>query len=81
MVVAYPEPMTEYPCPACGRGVLRFPELPIPDGVVAICEPQNPWKPQQECGARFRWNADEERGWGLWLLPPEEPNPWVPDDA
>ena len=24
------EPMPEYPCPACGRGVLRFQELPIP---------------------------------------------------
>ncbi len=69
------EPMPEYPCPACGRGVLRFQELPIPDGAVAVCEPWNTRKPQQECGSRFRWNADEERDWGLWPLPAEEPNP------
>jgi len=70
--------MPEYPCPACGRGVLRFSELPIPDGAMAFCEPQHPSKQQQKCGTRLRWNAGEEQGWGLWPLPPEERNPLGP---
>ncbi len=65
-------PEHEGACPSCGRGVVRFPYLPIPDGSVGFCEPADPWNPRGECLARFLYDG-EEKEWHRWPVPSVNP--------
>ncbi len=75
-------PLTETLCPSCGRGVLRFQLVPIPEGSVAFCEPHDPWNAHQECRSRFRYDATGGTGWQPWPVPPKDIDPvgraWYP---